>query len=172
MLPLNSSQSAAVWSCRSFSHGLVEVTRALCMDCFVSLCLFLHLLCFTCSCGLRLSPGLNSVCLIWLLISHVTWNMFVFIHSFIHLFITLKTQHVWVWPPSYTAEMLTAWELVCFLITSGAALKSRLQSKGDPAFTIWAPQLRRDLPEEILPPNSVASFKSLVKAHFSEPAFM
>lgn len=166
MLPLNSSQSAAVWSCRSFSHGLVEVTRALCMDCFVSLCLFfIHLLCFTCSCGLRLSPGLNSVCLIWL--SPETCS-----YSFIHSFITLKTQHVWVWPPSYTAEMLTAWEWVCFLRTSCAALKSRLQSKGDPAFTIWAPQLFRDLPEEILPPNSVASFKPLVKAHFSEPAFM
>ncbi|KAF7641110.1 hypothetical protein LDENG_00293840 [Lucifuga dentata] len=66
--------------------------------------------------------------------------------------------------------MLTPYEPVCSLISSGGTLlavpKSRLKSKGDRAFAIRALLLWNDLPEEIMLADSVSSFKSLLKTPF------
>ncbi|KAF7642196.1 hypothetical protein LDENG_00262360, partial [Lucifuga dentata] len=78
--------------------------------------------------------------------------------------------------PSYVTEMLTPYEPVCSLISSGGTLlavpKSRLKSKGDRAFAIRALLLWNDLPEEIRLVDSVSSFKSLLKTHYYRLAFM
>ncbi|KAF7641734.1 hypothetical protein LDENG_00273640 [Lucifuga dentata] len=68
--------------------------------------------------------------------------------------------------------MLTPYEPVRSLRTSGGTLvavpKSRLKSKG----AIRALLLWNDLPEEIRLTDSVSSFKSLLKTHFYRLAFM
>ncbi|KAF7655435.1 hypothetical protein LDENG_00055950, partial [Lucifuga dentata] len=78
--------------------------------------------------------------------------------------------------PSYITEMLTPYESVHSLRSSGGTLlavpKWRLKSKGDRAFAIRALLLWNDLPEEIMLADSVSSFKSLLKTHFYRLAFM
>jgi len=78
--------------------------------------------------------------------------------------------------PSYIAELLTPYEPPCSLRSSGRSLlavpKSRLRTKGDRAFSVRAPQLWNNLPEEIRLASSVTSFKSLLKTHFYRMAFL
>lgn len=78
--------------------------------------------------------------------------------------------------PSYTAEMLTQYEPVHSLSSSGGALlavpKLRLKSKGDHTFAIRTFGLWNNLPEEIRLAESVTSFKSLLKTHLYRLDFM
>ena len=73
-------------------------------------------------------------------------------------------------------EMLTPYEPAHSLRSLGGALlavpKLRLMTNGDRAFTIRAPQLWNDLPEEIRLVQSFTSFKSLLNNYFYRLAFM
>lgn len=72
--------------------------------------------------------------------------------------------------PSYLSELLTSQprprggDLLVFP-------KSRLKTKGDGAFSIRAPPLWNDLPEDIRHEESVSSFKSLLQTYFYRLAF-
>ena len=49
--------------------------------------------------------------------------------------------------------------------------RSRLVTKGDRAFAIYAPKLWKDLPEDIQSASSLMNFKSLLKTYFYKKAF-
>ncbi|KAF7656286.1 hypothetical protein LDENG_00044030 [Lucifuga dentata] len=49
---------------------------------------------------------------------------------------------------------------------------SNLKTKGDRVFSVRAPKLWNDLPEDLSFVKSVSAFKSQLKTHFYRPAFM
>ncbi|KAF7651423.1 hypothetical protein LDENG_00111240, partial [Lucifuga dentata] len=122
----------------------------------------------------RLLTGFNRRHHITPILASLHWLPVRFRIDFKILLITFKA-HLGL-APSYITEMLTPYESVRSLRSSGGTLlavpKWRLKSKGDRAFAIRAPQLWNDLPEEIRLADSVPSFKSLLKTHFYRLAFM
>ena len=122
----------------------------------------------------RLLTGFNRQHHITPILASLHWLPVRFRIDFKILLITFKARRGLA--PSYITDMLTPYEPARSLRSSGGALlavpKSRLKSKGDRAFSIRAPRLWNDLPEEIRLAESVTSFKSLLKTHFYRLAFM
>ena len=89
------------------------------------------------------------------------------------LLITFKALHDLA--PAYISELLVPYVASRSLRSSGSRLLvlpvSRLITKGDRAFSIRAPKLWNELPEEIRLTESLPIFKSLLKTHFYQRAF-
>ena len=89
------------------------------------------------------------------------------------LLITFKALHDLA--PAYISELLVPYVPSRSLRSSSSRLLflpvSRLITKGDRAFSIRAPKLWNDLPEEIRLTESLTIFKSLLKTHFYRRAF-
>ena len=89
------------------------------------------------------------------------------------LLITFKALHDLA--PAYISELLVPYVPSHSLRSSGSRLLflpvSRLITKGDRAFSIRAPKLWNDLPEEIRLTESLPIFKSLLKTHFYQRAY-
>ena len=113
----------------------------------------------------RLLTGFNRRHHITPVLASLHWLPVRFRIDFKILLITFKARLGLA--PSYVTEMLTPYEPVRSLRSSGGGLlavpKSRLKSKGDQAFSVIAPRLWNDLPEEIRLAESVTFFKSLLK---------
>ena len=89
------------------------------------------------------------------------------------LLITFKALHDLA--PAYISELLVPYVPSRSLRSSGSRLLflpvSRLITKGDRAFSIRAPKLWNELPEEIRLTESLTIFKSLLKTHLYRRAF-
>ena len=90
------------------------------------------------------------------------------------LLMTFKAVHGL--SPSYISDLLVPYTPVRNLRSSGSGLlsipKVNLKTKGDRAFSVRAPRLWNDLPDEIRSAKSVSSFKSLLKTHLFKKAFL
>ena len=101
------------------------------------------------------------------------WLPVVFRIDFKILLLAFKAQNGL--GPQYITDLLPPYVPPRSLRSSEEALlqipKTRLATKGDQAFAVYAPRLWNALPLEIRKANSLASFKSLLKMYLFRKAF-
>ena len=101
------------------------------------------------------------------------WLPVVFRVDFKILLLAFKAQNGLA--PKYISDLLHPYTPPRSLRSSGEAVlvvpKSRLATKGDRAFAIYAPRLWNALPIEIRKTNNLTAFKSLLKTHLFTKAF-
>ena len=89
------------------------------------------------------------------------------------LLLTFKALHDL--SPNYISDLLVPYRPTRTLRSAGKGLltipESRLASKGDRSFSVLAPKLWNELPEELRLADSVTHFKSLLKTHLYRKAF-
>ena len=101
------------------------------------------------------------------------WLPVLFRIDFKILLITFKALNGF--SPAYITDLLSVYTSARTLRSSDkgflAVPGARLMTKGEKAFSVRAPRLWNDLPEDIRSASSVLCFKSLLKTHFYRKAF-